>query len=112
LANEYGKSIQKSGPLVKSATRSGESILVEFTDAEGLNVPDQQAPAQFEVGDERGRFTKVDAKIDGVKIVITWPKEKSASSVRYAWAANPLANLYNAAHLPASPFQVAVTTQK
>ena len=85
---------------------------MEFTDAEGLNVPDQQAPAQFEVGDERGRFTKVDAKIDGVKIVITWPKEKSASAVRYAWAANPLANLYNAAHLPASPFQVAVTTQK
>ena len=112
LANEYGKSIQKSGPLVKSATRSGESILVEFTDAEGLNVPDQQAPAQFEVRDESGRFTKVDAKIDGEKVVITWPKEKSASSVRYAWAANPLANLYNAAHLPASPFQVAVTTQK
>ena len=112
LANEYGKKIQKSGPLVKSASRSGESILVEFTDAEGLNVPDQQAPAQFEVGDESGHFTKVNAKMDGEKVVINWPKEKSANSVRYAWAANPLANLYNSAHLPASPFQVAVTTQK
>ncbi len=32
-------------------------------------------------------------------------KTKAPEAVRYAWAANPKCNLFNKAHLPASPFR-------
>ena len=44
-------------------------------------------------------------KIDG-KDVVVWSKDVTKPvAVRYAWADNPICNLYNAVDLPASPFR-------
>ncbi len=46
-----------------------------------------------------------DAKIDGDKVVVSSNKVSAPVAVRYAWADNPVCNLYNAEELPASPFR-------
>ncbi|MEI8309371.1 MAG: sialate O-acetylesterase [Verrucomicrobiota bacterium] len=109
LANEYGKPMKTSGPLAKSARQNEASVVVEFAEAEGLNVPDGAAPGQFEVAGETGEFVKATGKIVGGNVILAWPGSGAAKAVRYAWAGNPMANLYNAEKLPASPFQLPVS---
>lgn len=46
------------------------------------------------------------AEIDGDKIIVSAPEAVPYPvAVRYAWANNPVCNLYNGAGLPASPFR-------
>ncbi len=45
------------------------------------------------------------AKIDGDTIVVWNDKIVKPVAVRYAWADNPICNLYNKANLPALPFR-------
>ncbi|EEF90642.1 hypothetical protein BACCELL_01747, partial [Bacteroides cellulosilyticus DSM 14838] len=45
------------------------------------------------------------AEIQGDKIVVSSPEVSYPVAVRYAWANNPVCNLYNGAGLPASPFR-------
>ncbi len=109
LAGEYGKPVKTSGPLVESAMQDGASVVVKFTQAEGLNVPDGSAPGQFQVAGETGGFITVTGKIVGENVLLAWQGPGAARRVRYAWAGNPLANLYNAEKLPASPFEIPVS---
>jgi len=37
--------------------------------------------------------------------VVSHPRIQQPKAVRYAWAANPIGNLFNQAGLPASPFR-------
>jgi len=46
-----------------------------------------------------------DAKIDGKDIIVWSDKVPKPIAVRYAWANNPIFNLYNAAGLPAALFR-------
>ena len=46
-----------------------------------------------------------DAVIDGQTVVVSSPDVKVPVAVRYAWAENPICNLFNASDLPASPFR-------
>ena len=44
-------------------------------------------------------------KIVGSTIIVSSPSVQKPVAVRYAWANNPVANLYNKEGLPASPFR-------
>lgn len=46
-----------------------------------------------------------DAKIDGSTVIVSSDKVQKPVAVRYAWANNPVCNLYNKAGLPAYPFR-------
>ena len=46
-----------------------------------------------------------DAKIEGNKVIVSNPDINEPIAVRYAWANNPVCNLYNKEELPASPFR-------
>ncbi|HEX6986950.1 MAG TPA: sialate O-acetylesterase, partial [Planctomycetaceae bacterium] len=50
-------------------------------------------------------FKWADAKIEGDEVIVSSPEVKEPVAVRYAWADNPEATLYNAEGLPASPFR-------
>ena len=50
-------------------------------------------------------FVPAEAMIDGKTIVVRSAQVGSPVAVRYAWADNPICNLYNKASLPASPFR-------
>jgi sialate O-acetylesterase len=59
----------------------------------------------FAIAGEDRRFVWADARIDGDAVIVSSPKVLKPVAVRYGWADNPIANLYNGAGLPASPFR-------
>jgi sialate O-acetylesterase len=59
----------------------------------------------FAIAGPDNKFYWADAVIDGNEIVVSSPEVKFPLSVRYAWADNPVCNLYNGADLPAAPFK-------
>jgi sialate O-acetylesterase len=94
LANTYGKNVVYSGPIYKSMVKKGNTIVLGGEPLKGFAI----------AGADR-KFVWADAKIDGDKIVVSSEKVADPVSVRYAWADNPVCNLYNKAGLPASPFR-------
>jgi sialate O-acetylesterase len=59
----------------------------------------------FAIAGEDRKFVWADARIDGDSVIVSSPKVMKPVAVRYGWADNPIANLYNRAGLPASPFR-------
>jgi sialate O-acetylesterase len=59
----------------------------------------------FAIAGEDKRWVTADANIDGNSITVSSPDVLNPVAVRYAWAENPIGNLYNKAGLPASPFR-------
>ena len=59
----------------------------------------------FAIAGKDSAFTWAEAKIDGETVVVNSPYVENPIAVRYAWASNPMCNLYNNEGLPASPFR-------
>lgn len=117
LAKTYGKQVPFSGPLFKSATIEGSSILVEFEHAgSGLMVARKNgtkatfptpnvALEHFELADQAGNWHPARATIEGELVRVESNATETPRAVRYACSGSPAnANLYNQAGLPASPF--------
>lgn len=98
----YGEPIVHSGPLFRQATREGASLRVWFNHAGGLRAKSLRS---FEVAGPDLRFVQASARIDGETVVVSSPKVSQPVQVRYAWADNPAAELFNSEGLPASPFR-------
>ena len=115
----YDEKIAYSGPTYQEMKVEGSKIRIQFDHVEGglvIGVP----PAHFHPGEARtpeaelqgfaiagadGKFVWAQAKIDGKTILVSSDAVPQPVAVRYAWADNPAANLYNKAGLPASPFR-------
>jgi sialate O-acetylesterase len=105
LADTYGLKLEKSGPLYDSFKVEGDRVRVSFKHAGGLKTRDGAAPAGFYVAGADRKFVPAEARVEKDEVVV-WSKEVPAPvAVRYAWADNPPANLYNSDGLPASPFR-------
>ncbi|MBV9929268.1 MAG: 9-O-acetylesterase [Acidobacteria bacterium] len=105
LADTYGMKLEKSGPLFDSYKVEGDKVRVAFRHAGGLKTRDGSAPAGFYVAGSDRRFVPAEARVEKGGILV-WSKDVPApAAVRYAWADNPAANLYNSDNLPASPFR-------
>ena len=59
----------------------------------------------FAIAGADKKFVWADAKIEGDTVVVSSDKVPEPAAVRYAWADNPVCNLYNKEGLPASPFR-------
>jgi sialate O-acetylesterase len=111
-----------SGPTLQKAAVEGNSIRVTFDNAGGglvIGAPPEhfftsqkkppQAPGAelegFAVAGSDLKYSWAKAKIEGGTVVVTSDKVPNPVSVRYAWADNPAANLYNQEGLPAAPFR-------
>jgi len=109
----YGKNLVPSGPLFRQATREGKAMRIYFDHVgKGLRGPDPQHPAAkgqalsgFEIAGRDGRFQPAQARIDGDTVVVEAGDVPAPLRVRYLWANNPVASLFNADGLPASPFR-------
>ena len=105
LADVYGQKLEESGPLYDSNTTEGDKVRVRFKHAAGLKTSDGRAPKGFFVAGEDRKFHPAEARVEGATVVV-WSKEVPRPvAVRYAWADNPAADLYNGDGLPASPFR-------
>jgi len=106
LANTYDKDVVYSGPLYKSMEKNGDKILLHFDHCDGGLVAKGGEPLKgFAIAGEDRKFVWANATIEGNTVVVTSSEVANPLAVRYAWADNPVCNLYNKAGLPASPFR-------
>ena len=102
----YGQDIDYSGPIYKSMKVEEDKIRLTFDHVgDGLTGKNGKALKGFAIAGMDKKFIWADAMIHGETIVVSSGKIKNPVAVRYAWAANPICNLYNKAGLPASPFR-------
>lgn len=105
-AQTYGEQIPYSGPVYKSHKIEGNTIRLSFDHTDGgLNTPNGAKLQGFTMAGTDHQFYWADAVIAGDEIIVSCPEVKFPVAVRYAWADNPICNLYNGAGLPASPFR-------
>jgi len=107
LAKTYGrKDIVYSGPLYNSMNVAGNAIVLNFNNIGGGLVAKSNEPLKgFAIAGEDHKFVWADANIVGDTVVVSSQKVPNPVAVRYAWANNPVCNLYNKEGLPASPFR-------
>ena len=106
LAKVYGKDIPYSGPMYKSMKTDGNKLRIQFAHTNGgLKIKGSKQLKGFAIAGADKKFVWAKANIEGDEVVVWNSKVKSPVAVRYAWANNPICNLYNGADLPASPFR-------
>ncbi len=106
LAKTYGKNPVYSGPIYKSMKVDGNKVILEFNHVGGGLVAGGGGPLRgFAVAGTDRKFVWADAQIDGNTVAVSSDKVAEPVAVRYAWADNPVCNLYNKEGLPASPFR-------
>ena len=105
-ANTYSEKIAFSGPIYKSYTIKGNKIRISFSNTNnGLKIKEGLTLKGFAIAGPDQVFHWADASIDGNDVIVSTANVKFPVAVRYAWADNPVCNLYNGDDLPASPFR-------
>jgi sialate O-acetylesterase len=107
LAEDYGKDLVNESPRYESMEREGNKIVVKFKDvAGGLRTVDNNVVEGFAIAGADKKWVWADAKIlDKDRIEVASDKVADPVAVRYAWADNPVCNLYNMSGLPVTPFR-------
>ena len=108
LAQNYGYSaLVHRSPIYQSHEVNGDRVTVTFDHVGGgLDTHDVRQVLGFTIAGADKKFHKAEARIIGKNQVEVWSEEVlEPESVRYAWANNPVCNLQNRSHLPATPFR-------
>lgn len=105
LAKTYGRELVYSGPTYKSMDIDGNKVVLHFKHTGGGLVAKGSPLKGFAIAGADRKFVWADARIEGDTVVVSSEKVAEPVAVRYAWANNPVCNLYNAEGLPASPFR-------
>ncbi len=107
LAKDYGKEIQFRGPAYQSMKIEGNKIILTFNHVgQGLYSFDTQEPQGFTIADKDKKFVRAEAKIINSTTMEVWSSDvENPIAIRYAWADNPVCNMYNRDGLPMTPFR-------
>lgn len=106
LTIAYKQDVVASGPIYQSMQIENEKIRLTFSNiADGLVIKNGENLKGFAIAGEDHVFRWAEAAIDGDTVVLWHPQIEEPVAARYAWASNPICNLYNSAGLPASPFR-------
>jgi sialate O-acetylesterase len=94
-------------PLYKGMTKEGNKIILEFDNVTGGWRPfDVAEPVGFTIAGEDRGFVPAKASIRQDGRIEVWSDAVAAPvAVRYAWADNPVSNMYSGAGLPLTPFR-------
>lgn len=101
----YGREGNYLSPTYKSMKVKGESIELSFDNVGSGLIAKGGEVKGFAIAGANRKFVWADAKIVGDKVVVSSPKVSKPVAVRYAWAINPVCNVYNNAGFPVSPFR-------
>lgn len=106
LAKVYGQDLVSFGPSYAALRIAGDKAIVRFaTDGAGLVAREGESLRGFAVAGEDRKFHPAEASIDGDTVIVRSTHVPVPVAVRYAWADDPDANLFNRDGLPASPFR-------
>ena len=107
LAKQYNQPIEYQSPRYESMEKVGSGIVVKFAHRGKKWRPfDVNEPIGFTIAGEDKKFSKADAKIleDG-RVQVSSASVPNPVSVRYAWAQNPICNMFADNGLPLTPFR-------
>jgi sialate O-acetylesterase len=106
----YGESIAPSGPMALGATHASGQIAVQYGGVErSLVAYSHDSPIGFELcADSPGSCRYTEARIDGTRVLLTPASGRPPTRVRYCWADSPVCTLFDAAGLPAGPFELPI----
>ncbi len=107
LHRDYGVHLQDGSPTYKSMTKAGNKITLSFSDVgRGLRPFDVNEPLGFAIAGSDRKFVWAKGKVVGNDKVEVWADGVADPvAVRYAWADNPVCNMYNQEGLPMTPFR-------
>jgi len=107
LAHDYGLPINCRSPEYQSMEVKGDAVVLSFSNVgSGLKAFDVAEPRGFAVAGADRKFHWAKAKVVGKgKIEVTAEGVSDPVAVRYAWADNPVCNLYSREGLPLTPFR-------
>jgi sialate O-acetylesterase len=105
LAKVNGVDVVYSGPVYDSMEINDNKIIVSFRHAKDALVVKGDAVHGFAIAGEDYQFVWANAEIRGNKVLVWSDEIENPVAVRYAWADNPVCNLYNSEMLPAVPFR-------
>ncbi len=107
LARDYGKKIPYNSPRYESLAQADGKLQVTFKHCgPGLKMHDDFKITGFAVAGEDKKWVWANAKISAPNQVEVWCDDVPAPvAVRYAWATNPVCNLYSKNGLPVTPFR-------
>lgn len=112
LAKQYGMDLAHQSPRYRAMEVAGSEVLLSFDHVpttgqqSGWRPFDVPYPRGFTVAGRDRVFHPADAKIlpDG-RIAVVSEAVAQPVAVRYAWADNPIVNLYTTQDLPLTPFR-------
>lgn len=107
LANQYNFEIAFQSPRYRSMEIDGNQAVLTFAHVQrGWRPFDVPTPFGFAIAGKDRKFFNADAKIrpDG-RIEVISADVPNPVAVRYAWADNPICNLYSTDDLPLTPFR-------
>ena len=105
-----GEKVGYQGPELASVTAEGSQLKLKFNHSgKGLVLKGTGNSFAIAGADGQYRWAKVQLK-DG-QLLLSHPDIKTPVKVRYAWADNPEAVLYNSEALPAGPFEAEVSVK-
>lgn len=107
LAKDYHKDIQFTGPAYQTMKIEGNKIILTFDHVgQGLYAFDTREPQGFTISGENKKFVRAEAKIINSTTMEVWSSDvENPVAIRYAWADNPVCNMYNRDGLPMTPFR-------
>ncbi len=105
LNTTYHLPVSFSGPHFSSAEFNEGSVILHFDNAKGLHTNDDSSPASFCIAGADRQFHPATARINGDIVELKCTVVSQPVAVRYAWAKNPVINLFNDADLPTLPFR-------
>jgi sialate O-acetylesterase len=108
LAKDYGKQVAYENPRYESMEKQGDKIVLKFKNVgEGLKPIDYKEVKGFAIAGDDKKFYWADAKVVKPNEVEVSSKDvKEPVAVRYAWADNPVCNVYETRSLlPLTPFR-------
>ncbi|HEY3265737.1 MAG TPA: sialate O-acetylesterase [Armatimonadota bacterium] len=101
----YGMDVPDSGPVYRGLKIDGGKAIISFTKTDGGLTAKGDKLTGFQIAGADRKWFWADAEIAGNTVAVSSPSVPQPVAVRYAWADNPVCNLYNGAGLPAGPFR-------
>ncbi|HVX10383.1 MAG TPA: sialate O-acetylesterase [Pirellulales bacterium] len=107
LARDYGIDVPYRSPQYKSLEKAGDKLVVTIDHAgPGLRTFDVPELRGFTIAGADKKFYRAQAKfVSNDKIEVWSDQVKEPEAVRYAWANNPVCNVYSRNGLPLTPFR-------
>lgn len=101
----YNEKNVSTAPMYEKMNIEGNKIVLNFSNIESGLIGIKGDLNNFEISDEKGKFYKANAIINGDVVEVWSSKVNKPLNVRYAWNNSPKdINLYSREGLPVSPF--------